>query len=606
MPTSLEKTNTPEEHADSNSEEEIQLPETDENSETDEEKNEENEDNEDNKEKNEENEDNEDKNDTNEDSEDNEENEDKNDTNEDSDTNENSETDEDKNKKTKSKKETTKSDDNENDNNEEVIDLNDSISFDSNIDIFESNDDIVIKEKISFDTIDNNIENEVYLNDLQNQLLSDYPLYKQSAKYIQDIVFDEATKIIELKNRGVKVLKNKYNNNAIIENYANNKFNQYFMIPIVSDIKITYKKSEEASLSNSSSDIQPANMNNDITIEDFKSQIKKLNKLEEDLKWDKLQKIHQTTKSNYNIYVSELYKLIASFRIEDKPGYKTYINEDSKLLRHHNIDGLNWELRRGLSGYYYSLYNPAEETNDNIEEINVHLGEEINIVGFFKLPIISENIYDVLNSNDSSHRFGKIGDITKIEVGEKTIITCTNHGLIKDEYIYIEDSNSVPPINNTYQISEIIDNNKLTISTGIKGTDGDKGVLYSSLKLSYRITNIVKVGHTFKLQHEKKIINESKNRLVGDVYLLGNTITENEYVQVLKHIIPSYFDIINEMNINKLDIKYIDDINKHIKKYGFQFNDLNIKEVDIFKKVLLNAIGKSNKQSIIKGISSKT
>ena len=428
MPTSLEKTNTPEEHADSNSEEEIQLPETDENSETDEEKNEENEDNEDNKEKNEENEDNEDKNDTNEDSEDNEENEDKNDTNEDSDTNENSETDEDKNKKTKSKKETTKSDDNENDNNEEVIDLNDSISFDSNIDIFESNDDIVIKEKISFDTIDNNIENEVYLNDLQNQLLSDYPLYKQSAKYIQDIVFDEATKIIELKNRGVKVLKNKYNNNAIIENYANNKFNQYFMIPIVSDIKITYKKSEEASLSNSSSDIQPANMNNDITIEDFKSQIKKLNKLEEDLKWDKLQKIHQTTKSNYNIYVSELYKLIASFRIEDKPGYKTYINEDSKLLRHHNIDGLNWELRRGLSGYYYSLYNPAEETNDNIEEINVHLGEEINIVGFFKLPIISENIYDVLNSNDSSHRFGKIGDITKIEVGEKTIITCTNHG----------------------------------------------------------------------------------------------------------------------------------------------------------------------------------
>ena len=48
-------------------------------------------------------------------------------------------------------------------------------------------------------------------NDLQNQLLSDYPLYKQSAKYIQDIVFDEATKIIELKNRGVKVLKNKYN-----------------------------------------------------------------------------------------------------------------------------------------------------------------------------------------------------------------------------------------------------------------------------------------------------------------------------------------------------------------------------------------------------------
>ena len=372
------------------------------------------------------------------------------------------------------------------------------------------------------------------------------------------------------------------------------------MIPIISDIKIVYKQIDELSESNSSSTTttnSSFDINNDITIENFKVQIKKLNKLEEDLKWDKLQKIHKTEdKSNYNIYVAELYKLIASFKLDDKPGYKTFINKDSKLLRQHNIDGLNWELRRGLSGYYYTLYNPTESYSDNIEHIEVHKGEQINIVGFFKIPFMADKIYDVLNSNDISHRFGKIGNITKIETGENTIISCNNHGLTKDEFIYIEDSNSKPHINKTYQISEIIDNNKFTIPTGItKGTNGTHGILYSSLKLSYKIHNIVKVQNSFKLQTEKKIINESKNRLVGDVYLLENNINENEYIQVLKYIIPNYFEIINSLNPTKLDIKYLDDIDKYISKYNFHLYDLNIKELNIFKTILKDVLDKTDK-----------
>ena len=467
-------------------------------------------------------------------------------------------------------------------------------NMDSDIDLFNSND-IVIKEKVSYTIVDDNLENEIYLNDLQNQLLSEYPLYKQSAKYIQDIVYRQAMELIELKSHGREYINNKYNNNNIIENYANNNFNQFFMIPIVSDIKIKYKTIDaelNAMSSNDSSGIH-SNKDDSVYIENFKKQLQKLAKLEDDLKWDKLSKIHQTdNQSNYNIYIKELYKLLLSYKQTDKPGYKTYINNDSKLLRHHNIDGLSWELRRGISGYYYTVYNPVD---DVINDVEVHKGEYVNIVGFFKLPLISNDIYDVLNSTESLHRYGKIGNITNIEIGNQTIITCENHGLEKDDYIYIEDSNSKPKINSSYIIAGVIDKNKITIETDIqKGVNGDKGVLYSLLKLSYRVHDIVKVNTSFKLQKDKTIINESKNRLVGDVYLLNNEISTNEYIEVLKNIIPTYYEIITSLVDNK-SINYIDDIDVLLQKYDFKFSDLNIKETNIFKKLLKDTLVKTDK-----------
>jgi hypothetical protein len=500
----------------------------------------------------------------------------------------------------------------EENNDEENKDEENNSNLNSNLDLFNSND-IVITEKIKHVIIDDNIENEVYLNDIQNQLLSEYPLYKQSAKYIQDIVHKQALEIIDLKTAGTNHLKNKYNNNNIIENYANNNFNQYFMIPIVADHKIKYKipDTEMDVLSNNSnnSTINSGQSDDNVEVVDFKKQLQKLVKLENDLKWDKLRKLHKTEdKSNYNIYVHELYKLLQSFKIDEtKQGYKTYINGDSKLLRHHNIDGLNWELRRGISGYYYSVYNSGEDIVENVE---VHKGEHVNIVGFFKLPLVSDDIYDVLNSGNSSHRYGCIGDITKIEVGEQTIITCDNHGLEKDDYIYIENSNSIPKINSYYVITQIIDKNKITIETGIQsGTNGDKGKLYSLLRLSYRIHNIVKVNTSFKLQQDKTIVNESKNRLVGDIYLLNNNVSRSEYVNVLKNIVPTYYDIINSLVDTKIDnITNIDDIDKLLERYDFQFSDLDIKETNVFKKLLKDVIVKTEKLELTdsKNIKTKT
>ena len=63
---------------------------------------------------------------------------------------------------------------------------------------------------------------------------------------------------------------------------------------------------------------------------------------------------------------------------------------------------------------------------------------------------------------------------TNIEIGNQTIITCENHGLEKGDYIYIEDSDSKPTINNNYIITEIIDKNKLTIETNIQNKNERK------------------------------------------------------------------------------------------------------------------------------------
>ena len=62
-----------------------------------------------------------------------------------------------------------------------------------------------------------------------------------------------------------------------------------------------------------------------------------------------------------------------------------------------------------------------------------------------------------------------MGTITKIYNSSSSpsiLIECKNHGLTKDEIIYIDNSNSFPVINNTYGKSlKIIDENILEIES---------------------------------------------------------------------------------------------------------------------------------------------
>ena len=118
-----------------------------------------------------------------------------------------------------------------------------SIDENSDLDFFdENNENIVIQEKVIKEEHELEYdEDEIYLNDLENQFLSEYPVIKQNLKYIQKEAFEKAKNVLELKNLGVSIIRDK-ENNKIIKNYLSNKFNKHFIIPVVFDRKRKYRQ----------------------------------------------------------------------------------------------------------------------------------------------------------------------------------------------------------------------------------------------------------------------------------------------------------------------------------------------------------------------------
>ena len=98
---------------------------------------------------------------------------------------------------------------------------------------FKNNIEISNDEKVFEDDI-------VYIQDLENNLLDQYPLYKQGYKYIHDKIKKKVYEIINIKNYGLKLLnKDKYysftSNNIIKGNYIYN-----WLKPVVEVIKKLY------------------------------------------------------------------------------------------------------------------------------------------------------------------------------------------------------------------------------------------------------------------------------------------------------------------------------------------------------------------------------
>ena len=112
---------------------------------------------------------------------------------------------------------------------------NNNINENSDLDFFDNDEDIsIIEEKVAKEAYELEYdEDEIYLNDLENQFLSEYPVIKQNLKYIQDESLQKAKSVLELKKYGLSLLRKKHNDNHIIEKYLENKFNKHFIIPVV-------------------------------------------------------------------------------------------------------------------------------------------------------------------------------------------------------------------------------------------------------------------------------------------------------------------------------------------------------------------------------------
>jgi hypothetical protein len=105
-----------------------------------------------------------------------------------------------------------------NENNIEDIIFNNNNNQNLDVDnFFSEKKDVIIEENIAIQ--EKNLiykDDNIYLKELENQLLSEYPITRQDSIYIQQKVLSESKKLIDIKNKGIQ----KFN---LIKNYIDKK-----------------------------------------------------------------------------------------------------------------------------------------------------------------------------------------------------------------------------------------------------------------------------------------------------------------------------------------------------------------------------------------------
>jgi hypothetical protein len=446
----------------------------------------------------------------------------------------------------------------------------------------------------------------VYLKELENQLLSEYPVTKQSLKFVQKDVENVAKKLIEVKNLGIKNYEmfNKDIEYEFINDLLHDKFNSNYIIPIVLDKHKIYSKLKE------DHDEQHEN-ENDSNIYFSESLENKDGIIEE----------NQRTQMT-------ILKTLFHEKSLGKIDYKSYLNQESNIITSHipqfnknngkNIGFLKNPLSDTLVLRYYDLkniyWNTYKIKNDFITSKDIYdesgkikgiednlfiKGDEINIVGFM---ILSQNNHEDLckmhcHDNQLHKYLKKIGIITKIYNSSSSIlIECNNHELTDNEIIYIDESNSFPRINNTYGKSlKIIDKNIIEIKSNVKFIqNGDYGILYSLSKLEFDYYEIVKEDNNIKFEFKESTYkNDEVNNNHNKVYLFDNIqINKTDYDTIIKTIVPNLNEII-ENNINELKKSYtFDDVNSILNRNFININNLHYQQIDVIKNIFSKNLSK--------------
>jgi len=491
--------------------------------------------------------------------------------------------------------------------------------------IFTENQNIVINEEVAIKN-ENLIYKDdiVYIKELENQLLSEYPVTRQQTKFIEKEVMETAKKIIEVKNIGVKI-NNMTKNNieySLINDIINDNFStSNFIIPIVLDkhriytkLKEEDKKTEENS-GESSNIYFSESLENPDTIheENQKIQMNTLKKLEHE---------YNLSKINFKKYLNDIKNIINPYYpiYSEKDnfqniGFKVNPNNKTLVLRYSDFKNINWTTYQNNEKYSYSKDVLDEKGKiKGLEENILVKSDEINVVGFMiisnddKISINKNNIlFPNSYSNFLDKVFIKIGNITKIfNSGESIIIDIKNHNLNDNDTIYIENSNSFPRINYTFSKSvKIVDNDKISIKTNIKLLkEGNEGILYSLKKLKYDLYEIKKNNDNIEINLKETNYKESEKNDHNKIYLFNSQIIDkNDYDKIIKKIMPTVNDIINKEQ-EKINNSYtFNDINLIIKKYNFTIDDINIKDSIKIKDILqynLNKIINQKSQKNIK------
>lgn len=460
-------------------------------------------------------------------------------------------------------------------------------------------ENVIVEQEIAIK--DENIlykDDIVYLKELINQLLSEYPVTSQDSKFIQKNVENTAQKILDVKNLGVKkmnMLKNGIEYN-FINDVIHDKIDNNWVIPIVLDKHRIYSKLKEEN--NHDENNEDSNIYFTESLENANGIIEENQRIQMTELW-KINHEKALNKINFKESLIKELNITKPYLINYKKNDSDFIGSirkpknNSLVLRYYDLNNIYWNTYKINNDYLFSK-DIFDETGKikGIEENIFIKGDEINILGFM---VLGKNN----NSNFLTKKYNQRGIITNIfNSGDSVIIECKNHNLKENEIIYIKESNSYPNLNDVFSKSiRIIDKDNIEISRNIKIVKpGNYGLLYSYSQLNFDLYEIVRDNSINELNIQfikSNYENNEENHNHNKIYLFDKlNIDNNDYNEIIKKILPNMNEIIN-YEMDKIKYSYtFDDVNNIIKNYSLNIDNLNIQQINIIKNVFENNLNK--------------
>ena len=452
-------------------------------------------------------------------------------------------------------------------------------------------------------------DDSVYIQELEKDLLSTYPVTKQNSKYIIEKVQSKAKDIINLKNLGLQryELLNKNIEYQKKLDILNNDFSDSWIVPIVYDNHNIFTNIIEKNI----------NENNEINNQRVITQLKEnssgftekeqkelLDKLKENNKNFEEKKINIT---NYEEINSKLYKSFIT-KYEGNKGYLIHPKKSFNVIRHTDLKNNNWNSHKILN----DLNTPTNMYDEEgkivgIEEELLIRGESQNIFGFLLLKEGNKNILSDYNNilfpkNYKNHLYQVLYDkkkIKKIYQSEKQQIKITveDHNIKDDAIIYLYNTNCYPKIDGYYdsgQNLKIIDKDTIEIKSNKNLVfEGDSGYIFLLSKLKYDYYDVddnLKLNFLYSNYEDKK---EDNNH--NKLYIFENIqMNRKKYVNLLSKIIPNIDFIIENEKSNLQRCIYLDDVKKVLDKYYIKLDDLHDKHFETIIKYMQENISKVN------------
>ena len=481
----------------------------------------------------------------------------------------------------------------------------------SNIDLFQnSNFEFFVKEKELIPEHERIYQNdEIYLEDLQNQLLNNYPINRQGSKFIQDTVLASAQNIINLKNYGLEILGKKYELIGNLENVKNLHFDKPWFVPIVLDKMKVYEKN----FLNQQTMVQEqvTDKINYVCDECNVSGIEVKSQKDELANYKTIFDLYRKNKIILEKYQHDYHHLINPYFITKvldgkDVGYHVPVEHSAEVLRFFDIQTKYWNIHQVLDPIYTTIEILDEKKKlKNIEEHIMIPGDELNIVGFMYLPPQFHHIHDLVDygiesdeltnrkKNRFSNHFGLSAIISKIQFqkNKNVILSIPNHQLSNNDFIYLQNTNSFPSIDGYYDKIVIIDDNTIQLNASEKigkitnPHSGNTGNVYSLLKLHYNTVMIRKEGDEWISQPENYQWTEPLLFLFNK-----NLLTGFDYYQILQKIMPTNRDVIQLLEKNIEKCYTLDQIQGFLQLYNIDYNQLSINDFDLLKQQLQQKI----------------